>query len=90
MNPPPRYKGGYPAFFGSLVIFVGIIFLTKEVRGAQPPCMFHPFIIPLHCTLTLYPYIVPFHYTLTFYRSVGIQKSVCVCLGSLQRFTPCH
>ena len=29
--PPPEYGGGYPAFVGSLVILVGIIFLTKEV-----------------------------------------------------------
>jgi len=30
--PPAGWKGSYPTFVGSLVILVGIIFLTKEVR----------------------------------------------------------
>jgi len=34
--PPTDYKGAYPAFAGSLIILVGIIFLTKEVgRGIR-------------------------------------------------------
>jgi len=40
-NPPPRWKGGYPAFMGSIIIFVGIIFLTQEVRSLTPPLYRH-------------------------------------------------
>ena len=42
-------------------------YMGDEPKSRNSSYLFHPYIIPLHYTLTLYPYIVPFHYTLTFY-----------------------